>query len=49
MKTFEQFMSEAADDKDPYWGLFEINKVANQAVFNEEAAKHAIDSFGRIK
>jgi hypothetical protein len=34
MKTFEQFMSQAADDKDPYWGLFEINKVANQAVLN---------------
>ena len=34
MKTFDQFMSQAADDKDPYWGLFEINKVANQAVLN---------------
>lgn len=34
MKTYEEFINEGADDKDPYWGLFEINKVANQAVLN---------------
>lgn len=34
MKTFEQFMNEGADDKDPYWLLFEVNKVVNQAVLD---------------
>jgi hypothetical protein len=34
VKSFDEFMSKGVDDKDPYWSLFEINRVANQAVLN---------------